>query len=50
MDKENKNILLMDLEDIIQEVHKCGYFGKSWKMDENVSQLIEKFNAHLEDV
>lgn len=50
MDKKNKDVLLFDLEEILQEVHKCGYFGESWKMDLKVSQLIKRFTNHLEEV
>lgn len=49
MNKDNKNMLMMDLEELLQEVHKCGYFGESWKSNSNVSKLIEKFESHLEE-
>lgn len=50
MNKEIKDIIMNNLEEILQEVHKCGYFGESWKLNSNVSQLIKNFTNHLEEV
>lgn len=45
-----KQRVLDDLEMLMQNAHKCGYFGKSWKEDPEVQSLLMKFEHDLESV
>lgn len=39
--------MMMSLESILENVHKCGYFEKSWKTNKEVTALLKKFEIEL---
>lgn len=50
MEKNLKDLVFTDLEEILQEVHKCGYFGESWQKNEKVTNLIKNFEKRFLEV